>query len=81
MERTRRAGPYVLSRTNFPRSESKAAYQDFLALWKNADPEVPVLKQAKAEYAKLNEATSSHTSRYGWTKKGTQTNPILGEAT
>jgi len=30
-----------------------AAYKDFLTLWKNADPDVPILKQAKAEYAKL----------------------------
>jgi eukaryotic-like serine/threonine-protein kinase len=30
-----------------------AAYQDFLKLWKDADPDIPVLKQAKAEYAKL----------------------------
>jgi len=30
-----------------------AAYQDFLALWKDADPDIPILKQAKAEYAKL----------------------------
>jgi len=28
-------------------------YQDFLALWKNADPDILVLKQAKAEYEKL----------------------------
>ena len=28
-------------------------YQDFLALWKAADPNVPILKQAKAEYARL----------------------------
>jgi len=28
-----------------------AAYQDFLTLWKDADPDIPVLKQAKAEYA------------------------------
>jgi tetratricopeptide (TPR) repeat protein len=28
-------------------------YQEFLALWKDADPDIPVLKQAKAEYAKL----------------------------
>jgi predicted negative regulator of RcsB-dependent stress response len=33
--------------------KSKAAYQDFLTLWKDADPELPILKQAKAEYAKL----------------------------
>jgi eukaryotic-like serine/threonine-protein kinase len=29
------------------------AYQDFLALWKDADPDIPILKQAKAEYANL----------------------------
>ena len=29
------------------------AYQDFLALWKDADPDIPILKEAKAEYAKL----------------------------
>ena len=34
-------------------AKAKAAYQDFLSLWKDADPDIPVLKQAKAEYAKL----------------------------
>jgi eukaryotic-like serine/threonine-protein kinase len=34
-------------------AKSRAAYQDFFAVWKDADPDVPVLKQAKAEYAKL----------------------------
>ncbi|MGA8152193.1 MAG: protein kinase [Terriglobales bacterium] len=34
-------------------AKSKAAYQDFLVLWKNADSDVPILKEAKAEYAKL----------------------------
>jgi eukaryotic-like serine/threonine-protein kinase len=33
--------------------KAKAAYQDFLDLWKNADPDVPILRQAQAEYAKL----------------------------
>jgi eukaryotic-like serine/threonine-protein kinase len=32
---------------------AKAAYQDFLTLWKDADLDIPILKQAKAEYAKL----------------------------
>jgi tetratricopeptide (TPR) repeat protein/predicted Ser/Thr protein kinase len=32
---------------------AKSAYQDFFAAWKDADPDIPVLKQAKAEYAKL----------------------------
>jgi tetratricopeptide (TPR) repeat protein len=35
-------------------AKARAAYQDFLALWKEADPDVPLLKQAKDEYAKLN---------------------------
>lgn len=30
-----------------------AAYKDFLTLWKDADPDIPILKEAKAEYAKL----------------------------
>ncbi len=34
-------------------AKAKAAYQDFLKLWKEADPEIPILKEAKAEYAKL----------------------------
>jgi DNA-binding winged helix-turn-helix (wHTH) protein/tetratricopeptide (TPR) repeat protein len=36
------------------KTRAKIAYQDFLTLWKGADPDIPVLKQAKAEYAKLN---------------------------
>jgi eukaryotic-like serine/threonine-protein kinase len=35
------------------KSKSLAAYQDFFALWKDADPDIPILKQAKSEYAKL----------------------------
>src|SRR5450432_369971 len=34
-------------------SKARGAYQDFLALWKDADPDIPILKQAKIEYAKL----------------------------
>jgi serine/threonine protein kinase/tetratricopeptide (TPR) repeat protein len=34
-------------------AKAKATYQDFLKLWKDADPDIPVLKEAKAEYAKL----------------------------
>ena len=33
--------------------KARTAYQDFLALWKDADPDIPILKKAKAEYAKL----------------------------
>jgi tetratricopeptide (TPR) repeat protein len=32
---------------------ARTAYQDFFALWKDADPDIPILKEAKAEYAKL----------------------------
>ena len=34
-------------------AKARAAYQSFLTLWKDADPDIPILKQAKAEYAKL----------------------------
>ncbi len=34
-------------------AKARAAYQDFLALWKSADPDIPIFKQAKSEYAKL----------------------------
>ena len=34
-------------------TKAKAAYQDFLSLWKDADPDIPILKEAKTEYAKL----------------------------
>jgi eukaryotic-like serine/threonine-protein kinase len=35
------------------RAKARTAYQDFLDLWKDADSDIPILKQAKAEYAKL----------------------------
>lgn len=44
------ARAYAIS---FQPEKAKAAYQDFFATWKDADPDVPILKQAKAEYAKL----------------------------
>jgi hypothetical protein len=34
-------------------SKARSTYQDFFAAWKDADPEVPILRQAKTEYAKL----------------------------
>jgi tetratricopeptide (TPR) repeat protein len=33
--------------------KARTAYQDFLAMWKDADPDIPILKEAKSEYAKL----------------------------
>ena len=35
------------------KTRAKAAYQEFLTLWKDADADIPIFKQAKAEYAKL----------------------------
>jgi eukaryotic-like serine/threonine-protein kinase len=35
-------------------SKAKTSYQDFFALWKDADPDVPILKQSKTEYAALH---------------------------
>jgi hypothetical protein len=35
------------------KAKAKAAYKAFLALWKDADPAIPILKSAKAEYDRL----------------------------
>jgi hypothetical protein len=35
------------------RLKARTAYQDFFALWKDADTDIPILKDAKREYAKL----------------------------
>jgi eukaryotic-like serine/threonine-protein kinase len=45
------ARAYVMQRDTM---KARVAYQDFLTLWKDADPDVPVLKQAMEEYAKLH---------------------------
>jgi Tfp pilus assembly protein PilF len=34
-------------------ARSRIAYQDFLALWKDADPDIPLLREAKLEYARI----------------------------
>jgi hypothetical protein len=34
-------------------AKARTKYQDFLTLWKDADPDIPIYKQANAEYAKL----------------------------
>ncbi len=36
------------------RARARTAYNDFFALWKDADPDIPIFKQAKAEYARLH---------------------------
>ena len=35
------------------KTKARTAYQDFLTLWKDADPDIPILNQAKVEFAKL----------------------------
>jgi hypothetical protein len=37
----------------FLMAKAFSAYQDFFALWSDADPDIPILKQAKVEYARL----------------------------
>ncbi|MGA2904466.1 MAG: winged helix-turn-helix domain-containing protein [Candidatus Korobacteraceae bacterium] len=51
LARLGRARAYTLSGDT---TKAKAAYQDFLAIWKDADPGIPILKQAKAELAKIS---------------------------
>ena len=41
-------------------AKAKASYQDFLTLWKDADPDIPILKEAKAEYGKLQYPDGQH---------------------
>jgi tetratricopeptide (TPR) repeat protein len=50
LARLQLARAYVISGDS---AKAKAAYRDFLTLWKDADPDVPTLREAKAEYAKL----------------------------
>ena len=55
------APEYPLARLNLGRAyalqgdnaKARTAYQDFFAIWKDADPDIPILKTAKAEYEKL----------------------------
>jgi hypothetical protein len=35
-------------------ASARISYEEFLAIWKNADPDIPIYKQAKAEYAGLS---------------------------
>jgi eukaryotic-like serine/threonine-protein kinase len=50
MARLQVARAYAMSGDN---SKARSAYQEFLTLWKDADPDIPIFQQAKAEYAKL----------------------------
>jgi predicted Zn-dependent protease len=44
------------------RDESRKAYDEFFSTWKDADPNIPILRQAKAEYKKLAATASAVTS-------------------
>ena len=46
-------------------AKAKSAYQDFLTLWKDADPDIPILKEAKAEYAKLRQLVVGYRMQTG----------------
>jgi eukaryotic-like serine/threonine-protein kinase len=50
LARLQLARAYMMASDN---AKAKSAYEDFLTLWKDADPDIPILKEAKAEYAKL----------------------------
>ena len=39
-------------------AKARAAYQDFLTLWKDADPDIPIFIAAKSEYAKLEKLST-----------------------
>jgi tetratricopeptide (TPR) repeat protein len=49
LQRNSLAGPDA----DAARANARTAYEDFMTLWKDADPDIPILKEAKAEYAKL----------------------------
>ena len=42
---------------------ARKSYQDFLTLWKGADPDIPIYRQAKAEYAKLIKPPAARSQR------------------
>jgi hypothetical protein len=51
----RRAWVQIGADADAARVRALADYKDFLTLWKNADPDIPILKEAKTEYAKLQQ--------------------------
>ena len=51
--------PATVFHADAARVRALAAYEDFLAVWKDANPDIPILKAAKAEYAKLQYCQNS----------------------
>jgi len=65
------ARAYALQADTDPaaRDNARTAYQNFLALWKDADPDIPIYQQAKAEYQKLQNTTpKSNETAQSWLK-------------
>ncbi len=70
-------------------AKAKSAYQDFLTLWKDADPDIPILKQAKAEYAQAAVVlwerkdalclNSTHSPTHNTRARSISTSDLLGE--
>jgi hypothetical protein len=50
-----RAYAFDATTSSVARDKARNAYEDFLTVWKDADRDVPVLKEAQAEYAKLKQ--------------------------
>jgi len=88
------APAYALSQVGVARAyaltgdlaKSRNAYQDFFALWKDADSDVPILKEAKAEYTKLQEGCAptqaSDTNSVGISRSGNGwSRKVLGSLT
>jgi Tfp pilus assembly protein PilF len=51
--------------TEGDRENGRKAYEDFFTTWKDADPDIPILRQAKAEYQKLTATASAVASASG----------------
>ena len=56
---TKSPGTKCLPAGSDDNAKAKAAYNDFLTLWKDADSDIPILEEANAEYAKLKQAEHS----------------------
>ncbi len=50
------------------REKSRKAYEEFFATWKDADRDIPILRQAKADYKKLTASASANASGSGKTQ-------------
>jgi len=42
------------------KASARKSYEEFLSIWKDADPDIPIYQQAKAEYARLEKDTRTN---------------------